>query len=59
MIDQIFITYYVFTVAVVLGTKVYGKVYKGEKYWVFITAGGTMFIAGISAVVHAVYYIWR
>jgi hypothetical protein len=59
MIDQIFITYYVFAVVVVICTMLYDNVYGDARRYVFKTVGWVLLTAGISVVVHAVYYIWR
>jgi hypothetical protein len=58
MIDQIFITYYVFAFIGVLGLLLYSDTY-GEKNWVPVVGGMAVLITIVLAVVHLLYYIWR
>ena len=57
MIDQICMTYYVFTFIVIFMTFIYNEA-GGHKAWVFGTCGWVTLIAIIVAAVHLINYIW-
>ena len=57
MIDQICMTYYVFTAIVILMTFIYHEA-GGNKAWVFGTCGWVMLIAALVAAVQLMNYIW-
>ena len=57
MIDQICMTYYVFTFIVIFMTFIYNEV-EGSKAWVFGTCGWVTIIGAFVAAVQLIIYIW-
>ena len=57
MIDQICMTYYVFTGMVIFMTLIYNEA-GGHKAWVFGTCGWVTMIVSLVAAVQLINYIW-
>jgi hypothetical protein len=57
MIDQICMTYYVFTVIVIFMTLIYNEA-GGHKDWVFVACGLVTVTAALVAAVQLINYIW-